>query len=134
LFLEHQDALECALRLRRAIHLGSADRRAEGEAFVEFASTHLEPHFADEEALLARAMVEIEPAELLRAAHARMVEDHRVLAAAIDRLCDASTAPSGEELYAVGSVLTDHVYFERRQLVMLLHHELQAVLADDAAR
>ncbi len=122
---DHQNALARALRLRRVRDADEAARRTERDSFVEFAATRLEPHFAEEEALLARAVTLVPEQDDLAAAHDRMLADHARMRASFETLRTTTGTPSGEELHAIGEQLTEHVRFEERELFELLQRSFQ---------
>lgn len=124
LSFDHQHALARALRLRRARDGDDAARAAERSSFVEFAASSLEPHFVDEERIVASALEATEGAPTVAAAQARMLAEHAELRAAFRTLSEAGPVPRGEELFAIGQLLTDHIRFEERELFELLQVEL----------
>jgi hypothetical protein len=122
---DHQNALARALRLRRVRDGDETERRAERDSFVEFAATRLEPHFVEEEALLARAVALAPEVAQLEQAHERMLDDHARLRESFDVLRATPDVPAGERLHEIGELLTTHVRFEERELFELLQQTFQ---------
>lgn len=120
---DHQNALARALRLRRARDADADDRHAEVTSFLEFATTRLEPHFVEEERLLARAAALAPDSVAIAAGGARMAADHDSLRAAFTDLATAGV-PTGDDLHALGEQLTAHIRFEERELFEVLQHDV----------
>lgn len=113
---DHHQALEVALRLRRA---GEADGDAAVERFLAFWRAIGSRHFEIEEELLLPALPDSDPR--WRAACARVRDEHARLRAAGDAL---ATKPSVPDARAAGELLHDHVRFEERELFGLLEDGL----------
>lgn len=110
---DHHQALEAALRLRRATDddLGTAVER-----FRDFWSAHGRRHFEIEERLLLPA---IEGDEDWDAMADRVREEHEKIRTRAERL---GTLDAAREL---GQLLNDHVRFEERELFELLEARLE---------
>jgi hemerythrin-like domain-containing protein len=120
---DHQHALASALRLRRARDLASDERRAELDRFLHFAEQQLEPHFQQEEAVMAQ-VARTHDLPLLVEAGARLLDEHARLRKRFDVLRRTSGAPDPALLHETGVMLTDHIRFEERDLFELLQREL----------
>ena len=120
---DHHQALEAALRLRRAN--GETLEAAIGH-FLEFWRRHGEQHFTIEERLVLPAVPD-EHADWAEATR-RVRAEHREIRAAAALLADA---PSVHAARGVGELLTAHVRFEERTLFPLVEHHLsEGDLAD----
>ena len=120
---DHHQALEAALRLRRA-----TDETLEPAVghFLEFWSRQGEQHFAIEERLVLPALPD-DDAEWAEATR-RVREEHREIRAGAASLADAASVPAAR---AIGELLTAHVRFEERTLFPLVEQRLsQGALAD----
>jgi hypothetical protein len=113
---DHHQALEVALRLRRA---QDADAAAAVERFQAFWHAIGSRHFEIEEELLLPALPESAPR--WRAACERVRDEHARLRAAGDAL---AAQPSAADARAAGELLHDHVRFEERELFGLLEEGL----------
>ena len=113
---DHHQALEAALRLRRA-----TDETLESAVghFLEFWSRQGEQHFVIEERLVLPALpdVDAEWAEATR----RVRVEHREIRAGAASLADASSVHRAR---AIGDLLAAHVRFEERTLFPLVEHRL----------
>ncbi len=113
---DHHQALEVALRLRRA---QDDDAAAAIEGFRAFWHAIGSRHFEIEEQLLLPALPETDPE--WRAACERVRDEHARLRAAGDAL---AAQPSAADARAAGELLHDHVRFEERELFGVLEERL----------
>jgi hemerythrin-like domain-containing protein len=113
---DHHQALEVALRLRRA---QEGDVDAAIERFLAFWRAIGARHFEIEEQLLLPALPDSDAQ--WRAACERVRDEHARLRAAGDAL---AAQPSASDARAAGELLHDHVRFEERELFGLLEERL----------
>jgi hemerythrin-like domain-containing protein len=116
---DHHQALEVALRLRRA---QNDDVQAAVERFLGFWQQIGRRHFEIEEELLLPALPESDPR--WHAACERIRTEHAQLRAAGDALAERRSEPSPTAARAAGELLHDHVRFEERELFGLLEERL----------
>ena len=120
---DHHQALEAALRLRRAT--GETLEAAVGH-FLEFWGRHGEQHFVIEERLVLPALPD-DDAEWAEATR-RVRAEHREIRAGAASLADASSVRAAR---GVGELLAAHVRFEERTLFPLVEQRLSpGALAD----
>lgn len=129
---DHQNTLARALRLRRADALEPAERRDELDQFLEFARDRVLPHFAAEERAMLRVR-DIRRTDEIDAGHRRMLDEHADLRARIDELDQVDGDPDAALLQDTGTMLTQHVRFEERDLFELLQRELGDALTGACA-
>lgn len=112
---DHHQALEAALRLRRAT---DADLGAAVERFREFWSEHTRRrHFEIEEELLLPALAGDEQWDGMAD---RVRREHQQIRA------QAESVGTVKDAHALGRLLNDHVRFEERELFELLESRLDA--------
>ena len=123
---DHHQALEAALRLRRA-----TDETLESAVghFLEFWSRQGEQHFVIEERLLLPALPD-DDAEWAEATR-RVRAEHREIRAGAASLADASSVRAAR---GVGELLAAHVRFEERTLFPLLEQRLSPRALADLGR
>lgn len=117
---DHHQALEVALRLRRADAEGVEEAVAR---FERYWSAHGELHFEIEEHRLLPALDQADPAWAEAVARVR-AEHAEVRERAAELLGDRS--PEVAAARELGQRLHDHVRFEERVLFVLLEHGLDA--------
>lgn len=118
---DHHQALEAALRLRRA---GACATPAAATHFLAFWDRHGERHFEIEEELILDALADDTPGWPERVARVR--RDHAAIRAGAAALRAGDLR--AEAAQNLGDLLSDHVRFEERELFVQLETEL-----DDAA-
>ena len=123
---DHHQALEAALRLRRAT---DETLEAAVEHLGSFWSRQGERHFVIEERLVLPAL----PAEEAEWAEAtgRVREEHAEIRARAASLADASSVGAAREL---GELLAAHVRFEERTLFPLVEQRLSPRALADLGR
>lgn len=121
---DHHHALVQALALRRAAAAVEAGEAAPtATAFLDFAASDLEGHFADEESELLPRADAVAPEE-----SARVRSEHEEMRAGIARLKAALAASADARglLGGLGDLLHDHVRYEERALFERVQERLSA--------
>ena len=123
---DHHQALEAALRLRRA-----TDETLEPAVghFLEFWSRQGEQHFVIEERLVLPALPD-DDAEWAEATQ-RVRAEHREIRVGAAALADASSVAAAR---GVGELLAAHVRFEERTLFPLVERRLSPAALGDLGR
>jgi hemerythrin-like domain-containing protein len=118
---DHHQALEVALRLRRADESTVAEAEAH---FSEFWHQAGQRHFEIEERLLLPA-ISRDDAEWADAA-GRVEREHEQIRAAASELLQSPTPGATERAHSLGELLNGHVRFEERELFPMLEERLPA--------
>jgi hemerythrin-like domain-containing protein len=130
---DHQHALAMALRLQRAASRSDEQRAELVEQLLAFVRDELEPHFAQEEALLDVA-VAADPEPALVDGRDQILAEHRALRERIAQLAGSSDAAADTVgLEQLGAALHDHVRFEERVVFAAMQDQLADVLDELAA-